>query len=45
MAADDLTGNMPTEIMLDWFDSKEIFTGVDRINFNNSLSKAITVFP
>jgi hydroxymethylglutaryl-CoA lyase len=45
MASDDLTGNMPTEIMLDWFDCNEIYTGVDRINFNNSLSKAITVFP
>ena len=45
MAADDLTGNMPTEIMLDWFRSNSIETGVQLDDFNKSLSKALTVFP
>ncbi len=45
MASDDLTGNMPTEIMLDWFNSNSILTGVNFENFNNSITKALTVFP
>ena len=45
MAADDLTGNMPTEIMLDWFHLNSIKTGVNTENFNQSLTKALTVFP
>lgn len=45
MAKDDLTGNMPTEQMLDWFSENQIATGVDQLLFEKSLSKALTVFP
>lgn len=45
MASDNLTGNMPTEIMLDWFHSNSIKTGVNSEYFNQSLTKALTVFP
>jgi len=45
MASDDLTGNMPTEIMLDWFQSNSINTGVNNEYFNQSVRKALTVFP
>lgn len=45
MAKDDLTGNMPTEQMLDWFNENQIATGVDQLLFEKSLSKALTVFP
>ncbi|MGB0915489.1 MAG: hydroxymethylglutaryl-CoA lyase, partial [Crocinitomicaceae bacterium] len=45
MAKDDLTGNMPTELMLDWFHSNEIETGIDKIQFEKAMQKALTVFP
>ncbi len=45
MAADDLTGNMPTEKMLEWFAENKIETGVDSELFNTALNKALTVFP
>ncbi|MDG1333507.1 MAG: hydroxymethylglutaryl-CoA lyase [Crocinitomicaceae bacterium] len=45
MAADDLTGNMPTERMLEWFIENEIETGVDTDTFNTAVNKALTVFP
>ena len=45
MAADDLTGNMPTEKMLEWFDEKGIVTGLDMKLFNEAMRKALTVFP
>jgi hydroxymethylglutaryl-CoA lyase len=45
MAKDDLTGNMPTEIMLDWFESKNINTGINQTAFNDAMSKALHVFP
>ncbi|MCJ8292016.1 MAG: hydroxymethylglutaryl-CoA lyase [Crocinitomicaceae bacterium] len=45
MATDDLTGNMPTEKMLEWFKDNEIQTGVDTEQFNTALTKALTVFP
>ena len=45
MAKDDLTGNMPTERMLEWFDENSIETGVDMNLLSNSLSQAIIVFP
>ena len=45
MAADDLTGNMPTEKMLEWFMDNEIQTGIDTELFNTALNKALTVFP
>ncbi len=45
MAADDLTGNMPTEKMLEWFVDNEIKTRIDLELFNTALNKALTVFP
>ncbi len=45
MASDDLTGNMPTEVMLDWFDENAIITGIDSILFKKSYLQANTVFP
>ena len=45
MASDDLTGNMPTEIMLDWFNINNINSNVNAEKFNSSLNLALTVFP
>ena len=45
MAADDLTGNMPTEKMIEWFIDNEIETGIDSDSFNIALNKALSVFP
>jgi hydroxymethylglutaryl-CoA lyase len=45
MATDDLTGNMPTEIMLDWFDENAIITGIDSILFKKAYLEANSVFP
>lgn len=45
MAKDDLTGNMPTEIMLDWFNDQKITTGIDQKTFDLAILKASTVFP
>ncbi|MCC6701898.1 MAG: hydroxymethylglutaryl-CoA lyase [Fluviicola sp.] len=44
MAKDDLTGNMPTELMLDWFHEKGIETGVDSAAFSQALVTSSTVF-
>lgn len=45
MAKDDLTGNMPTELMLDWFNEQEIATGIDQALFNSTMNKSLSVFP
>lgn len=45
MAKDDLTGNMPTEAMLAWFDANEIETGINAEAFVSSMQKAVQVFP
>jgi hypothetical protein len=45
MAKDDLTGNMPTEIMLDWFNENNIATGIDAAALTESLIKTSSVFP
>jgi len=45
MAKDDLTGNMPTEEMIAYFDSKSIEHGVDEMEFGKSMSLALSVFP
>ena len=44
MAADDLTGNMPTEKMLQYFDEINLDTGLNKENFNQSLLMADSVF-
>lgn len=45
MAKDDLTGNMPTELMLDYFDSNSIETGLNTTEFSQSMTNALSVFP
>ncbi|MCE2682080.1 MAG: hydroxymethylglutaryl-CoA lyase [Flavobacteriia bacterium] len=45
MANDDLTGNMPTELMLEWFDQHEIATGINQAYFNAAMYYAGNVFP
>lgn len=45
MAKDDLTGNMPTERMLDWFNENGISTGIDAVEFNKAQSLVLSIFP
>lgn len=45
MATDDLTGNMPTEVMLDYFNKNDINTGLDEVEFSASMAQALNVFP
>ncbi len=45
MAKDDLTGNMPTENLLFYFDELGVPLDLDRIEFNKSVSLALNVFP
>lgn len=45
MAKDDLTGNMPTERMLEWFNKNEIVTGINEEEFAQSMIHSETVFP
>jgi len=44
MAMDDLTGNMPTEKMLSYFEQNEIETGVNSENFTHALEWSNQVF-
>ena len=44
MAADELTGNMPTERMLDWFKEKGIETGVDSSQFSEAFVTSSKIF-
>jgi hydroxymethylglutaryl-CoA lyase len=44
MAKDDLTGNMPTELMLAWFESKAVETGIDSNKFNDAMRLANNLF-
>jgi hydroxymethylglutaryl-CoA lyase len=45
MAKDDLTGNMPTEGMLDWFEKTSIYTNLDAAEFGKAIALSSTVFP
>jgi hydroxymethylglutaryl-CoA lyase len=45
MAMDDLTGNMPTELMLDWFSENSISTTINDDIFRNAFIEAAAVFP
>ncbi len=45
MATDKLTGNMNTELMLDWFQNSGIATTVNQLELNQSLILAGTTFP
>ena len=45
MAKDELTGNMPTENVIDYFKEKEIDLGLDLDQFKHCISVALTTFP
>lgn len=45
MAKDDLTGNMQTETMVDYFDSASIPHGLNEEELRKSLEMALNVFP
>jgi hydroxymethylglutaryl-CoA lyase len=45
MATDNLTGNMPTENMIQYFNQNNIKTGLNQDEFNTSVIKALKVFP
>lgn len=44
MAQDDLVGNMDTALMIDWFNKKNIHTGIDLEALNKSMQLTDTVF-
>lgn len=44
MAKDDLTGNMPTESILDYFDEQVVFTGIDKAAFAKAFVTSTHVF-
>ena len=44
MAKDDLTGNMPTEKLVEFCNQNKIYTGVDNIKFQNALTASSLVF-
>ncbi len=44
MAKDELTGNMPTEKLLEWFLNKKIATNVSRLAFENAYELSTTIF-
>ena len=45
MAKDDLTGNMPTENLLDYFERKKIEANIQKEEFFKSLAQTQNVFP
>ena len=45
MAADSLTGNMPTERMLEWFNERNIVTGIIEDAFSKSMQHSLSIFP
>ncbi|OYU85040.1 MAG: hydroxymethylglutaryl-CoA lyase [Flavobacterium sp. BFFFF2] len=44
MAKDELTGNMPTEKMLDFFEANRVETGINRLKFNACFDQATPLF-
>lgn len=44
MAKDELTGNMPTERMLDWFKEKGVETGIDNTRFSEAFVTSSKIF-
>ena len=44
MAEDKLTGNMPTEIMLSWFEDNKIDSGIDMTRFSESMKLSSSIF-
>ena len=45
MATDDLTGNMPTENLIQYFNQNNITIGLNQEAFGQSMIDALTVFP
>jgi hydroxymethylglutaryl-CoA lyase len=45
MAADQLTGNMPTEKLISYFKNKNIATGLNEVAFNDAMQLAGSTFP
>lgn len=45
MAKDDLTGNMPTEEMINWFKNNNIETGLNQEELERSLTLTLKTFP
>ncbi len=45
MAADDLTGNMPTENIIQYFNLIKANTGINKKEFRESVRKALVTFP
>ena len=45
MATDDLTGNMPTEEMISYFNSENLGINIDNTEFQKSMMMALNVFP
>lgn len=45
MAKDDLTGNMPTEQLLEYFDDNNIDSGLNREEFNKAFELSNEIFP
>lgn len=44
MAKDELTGNIPTEHLISFFESKKLETGINQEAFQKSLSRASAIF-
>ena len=44
MAKDELTGNMPTEIMLDYFNENSINTSIEFSSFNKAMQVSTSIF-
>jgi len=44
LSGDSLTGNMPTEIMLEWFEENNILLPIDKSAFNDSMNVSSSVF-
>ena len=44
MAKDDLTGNMPTELMIDWFDQNQVATGINPDALSEAMRIANNIF-
>jgi len=45
MASDKLTGNMPTENLLSFFDNNKIYTGIDKETFKEAMLLSSSIFP
>jgi hydroxymethylglutaryl-CoA lyase len=44
MAKDDLTGNMPTEVVLNFFSGHKIESGINMLNFEKTFEFSSRIF-